>query len=308
MTRNFILGGRKAVFLFFVAASAFLAVSCGSTHKSAAVRKDAQIRIGTYNLWRSDIGKDEYAWDVRKHILARSVVDNAFDVFAAEEVDTTMFRELPALVKKAGGRYEWLTFSPYDPDGKGSMKAQAIVFRSDRFKVLEFHHFWCSETPDRMSTGWDEGKFKRGACCAILREKGSGRKIFVMASHFPLGKEARLHFAPIVIERAMQYNPEGLPSFFIGDLNTRENRPESEILRTYWTDAFRTVPAQRRVGPAGSFNNHNVGADMQKAPRIDFVYYRGEGISPERYVTNDAKYDGIYPSDHCPVYVDFTIK
>lgn len=282
------------------AAVMLLAVSCGSGRQS--------IRIGTYNLWRSDIGKNEYAWDLRKGVLARSIVDNGFDVFAAEEVDTTMFRELPDLVKKAGGKYEWLTFSPYDPEGKGSMKAQAIVFRSDRFEAEEFHHFWCSETPDRMSTGWDEGKFKRGACCAVLREKRSGRRIFVMASHFPLGKEARLHFAPIVIEKAQAYNPDCLPSFLVGDLNTRQERPESGILRSYWTDAFIAVPDSLREGPKGSFNNHNVNADMEKVPRIDFVYFRGEGIVPERYVTNAAKYGEIYPSDHCPVYVDFTIN
>lgn len=291
-----------------VAVSAFCAVSCGTARKTPASPREMQVRIGTYNLWRSDIGKNEYAWAGRKHILARSIVDNAFDVFAAEEVDTAMFRELPDLVKKAGGNYEWHTFSPYDPEGKGSMKAQAIVFRADRFELVDFHHFWCSETPDVISTGWDEQKFKRGACCATLKDKETGRKIFVMASHFPLGKEARLYFAPIVIERAKLYNQDGLPSFLVGDLNTRQERPESEILRSYWNDAFITVPTEKRTGPVGSFNNHNVDADMEKAPRIDFVYYKGEGVCAERYVTNDAKYEAIYPSDHCPVYVDFIIK
>lgn len=284
----------------------FCAVSCGSAQKTAGTRGDDAVRIGTYNLWRSDIGKGEYAWAERKAVLARSIVENAFDIFSAQEVDTTMFRELPGLVRDAGGNYEWLTFSPYSPDGTGSMKAQALVYRPDRFEVLEFHHFWCSETPDVMSTGWDEGKFKRGACCATVKDKRSGHKMFVMVSHFPLGKEARLHFAGIVIERAKKYNPEGLPSFLIGDLNTREERPESEVLRTYWTDAF--LSGAPKEGPAGTFNNHGLNSDMEQAPRIDFVYFRGQGVTPLRYVVNGSRYGSIYASDHCPVYVDFTIK
>jgi len=265
-----------------------------------------QTRIGTFNLWRSDIGKEEYRWDNRKDILAQAIIDNNFDIFAAEEVDTTMFRELPGIVEMKGGHYEWLTFSPYAADGKGAMKAQAIVYRADRFEALDFHHFWCSETPDVMSTGWDEGKFKRGACCATFKDKKNGKKIFVMVSHFPLGKEARLHFAPVVIERAKQYNPENLPSFFMGDLNTRSERPESEILRSYWQDAF--FVAKVKEGPTGTFNNHGVNKDMENAPKIDFVYFRGDGVKAEKYVCNPQQYNGIYPSDHCPVYVDFKIK
>lgn len=242
----------------------------------------------------------------RRDRLARAIVDCGMDVFAAEEVDTAMFRQLPALVEAKGGNYSWQTFSPYDAEGKGSVKAQAIVYKTDVFEMLDFHRFWCSETPDKMSTGWDDVKFKRGACCATLRHKASGKRIFVMASHFPLGKEARLHFAPIVVARAKEYNPENLPSFLVGDLNTRQERPESAILREWWSDSY--LMAWEKVGTRGTFNNHDVGTDMDNAPRIDFVYFRGNGVTPRRYVCNTVKYEGLYPSDHCPVYVDFTIN
>lgn len=265
-----------------------------------------QYRIGTYNLWRSDLGKDEYSWSLRKDRLVQSIKDNEMDIFAAEEIDTTLFREIPELLEQ----YEWLVFSPYAPDGSGSIKAQAIVYRKDKFEPLDFHHFWLSPSPDEISGGWDEMKFKRGACCATFRLKGvrGDKRIFVMVSHFPLGKEARLNIAPLMIEREKLYNPEGLPSFFMGDLNTREERPESEILRSWWTDSYLALPDTMKEGPKGTFNNHGKNVDMETAPRIDFVYYRGEGISPLRYVCNDGLYNGLYPSDHCPVYVDFLIK
>ncbi|MDD7153797.1 MAG: hypothetical protein SPF80_00165, partial [Candidatus Cryptobacteroides sp.] len=84
-------------------------------------------------------------------------------------------------------------------------------------------------------------------------------------------------------------------------------RPESEILRTWWKDSYIVLPADRKDGPKGTFNNHGLNEDMDIAPRIDFVYFRGEKIEPLRYVCDDTLYDGLYPSDHCPVYVDFLI-
>lgn len=285
-----------------------LLLSSCSVYRGARTEEES-IRIGTYNLWRSDIGKGDYLWESRKFRLAQSIIDNEMDIFAAEEVDTTIFREIPSMLdnKMKTGKYAWKLFSPYNPAGEGAIKAQALIYRSDKFELLEFHHFWLSPTPDQMSSGWDEQKFKRGACCAILRSNKSGKKIFVMVSHFPLGKEARLNVAPLIIERAGQYNPENLPAFFVGDLNTREERPESEILRSYWTDAFIALPQEKKEGPKGTFNYYDVTRDMDAAPRIDFVYFRGAGIRPLKYVCNDSTYNGLYPSDHCPVYVDFAL-
>jgi len=232
------------------------------------------IRVGTYNLWRSDLGKGDYRWEVRKDRLAKSIVENNFDIFAAEEVDTTMFRELPGTVKRNGGRYTWFTFSPYNPEGKGAIKAQALVFKTSRFKMLENHHFWFSETPDKMSSGWDEMKFKRGGCCFILKDKKTKQRIFVMVSHMPLAKTANYEAAKIILDKARQFNPENLPAFFIGDLNTTPGTSSSELLRTYWSDPFFADIVH--VGSKGTFNSHNIDKDMDKAGRIDYVYYRGE--------------------------------
>lgn len=298
---------KTTVFLVSSLLPMMLLTSCGNAAKQSARHSEGiSVRIGTYNLWRSDLGKDDYRWEVRKDRLAQSIIDNGFDIFAGEEVDTAMFRELPGIVASKGGKYSWFTFSPYDKDGKGSMKAQALIYRSDRFQVIEDHHFWFSETPDEMSSAWDEKKFKRGACCFIMRERKSGTRFFVMVSHMPLGREANYEAAKIILERAAKYNPDNLPAVFIGDLNTRQERNSSELLRSYWTDSFLTdIPHE---GPRGTFNSHDVTRDMDTAIRIDYIYYRGEGIVPRKYVVNDRKYDGFYASDHCPVYVDFTIK
>jgi endonuclease/exonuclease/phosphatase family metal-dependent hydrolase len=265
------------------------------------------LRIGSYNLWRSDLGKDEYAWDVRKSRLIQSIKDIRFDIFGAEEVDTTMIKELPTLFKKAGLNYEMFIFSPYREDGGIGNKAQAIIYDPERLEMLDDHHFWYSETPDSISGGWDEMKFRRGGCCGNFRDKKSGRKFFFMLSHMPLGKEANLHAAEIVLQRAEMYNTGHLPAIFVGDLNTRPDSPSSELLRTYWTDIYGYLPAERLEGPQGTFNSHNIEKDMESAQRIDFIYFRGDKVKPQVYCCFNRLYDGLYPSDHCAIYSDIII-
>ncbi len=298
--------------VFYILFASLALMSCGTgKHAESAVDASASymnLRVGSYNLWRSDLGKGEYQWNLRKDKLARAIADIDFDIFGIQEVDTTIQRELPLLVEKEGGDYSWFVVSPYSEDGAGS-KAQGIVYRKSRFEMLESHRFWLSPTPDVMSSGWDEMKFKRGACCAIFRDKVSGMKFFFMMSHMPLGHEANANSAPIIIERAKMYNPENLPSFFAGDLNTREERPASQLFRTWWNDTFLSLPAEMKTGSTGTFNNHGLNlGKMETAPRIDFIYYRGEGIEPLHYTCDGRMDGGIFPSDHCPVYADFRVR
>ncbi len=134
-------------------------------------------------------------------------------------------------------------------------------------------------------------------------------KFFFMMSHMPLGHEANANSAPIILERAKMYNPENLPSFFAGDLNTREERPASQLFRTWWNDTFLSLPAEMKTGSTGTFNNHGLNlGKMETAPRIDFIYYRGEGIEPLHYTCDGRMDGGIFPSDHCPVYADFRVR
>lgn len=266
------------------------------------------VKIGSYNLWRSDLGKGDYNWEVRKFRLAESIADCDFDIFGAQEVDLRIQKELPSLIKDAGGAdYKWFIFSPYDKDGGIGDKAQALLYKSDRFEITETHHFWFSETPDVMSSGWDETKYKRGGCCAIFRDLKTGDRFFIMLSHMPLAKTANAKAAEIIVEKAAEYNPENLPALFVGDLNTTPDTPSSERLREYWTDTFLSLPAKRISGPSGTFNGARAGRDMNAANRIDYIYFRGN-VKPADYTCHDKLYDGFYPSDHCPIYANLLIR
>ena len=79
------------------------------------------------------------------------------------------------------------------------------------------------------------------------------------------------------------------------------------MFRSYWNDTFLTVPADVRKGSVGTFNKRGENEDMNAAPRIDYIYYRGEGFKPLGYTCDNRRYEGYYPSDHCPIYADFIV-
>ncbi len=281
---------------------AVFAILCLTSCKS----NDSTIRVGSYNLWVTHLGKENYAWDVRKERLAQSFADVNFDIVGCQEVDTLHQKELPELIRNAGGAdYRWFVFSPYDTLGGVGNKAQAVLYKADRFEIEESHHFWFSETPDVISSGWDEMRFKRGGLCLKMKDKATGKEFIFMHAHMPLGQKANLHASEILIERSKMYNPENLPQFFVGDLNTRPDTPSSDLLRTHWNDSY--LNCENAESGIGTFNGAVTERDMEVARRIDYIYYKGD-IELKEYEVVTTKYDGYFPSDHCPLYVDAIIK
>ena len=282
-------------------------VSCGASHKAQkTAADDSKFKLVSYNVWISKLGKGDNAWEFRKDRLAKSIVDLNADIIGMQEVDIRIQDELPGLLAKHGAPdYEWYIFSPYSSDGKGN-KAQALMYRKDRFQILESHFFWMSETPEVMSKGWDEHKFYRGGFCVVMKDMKTGKKFFLMHSHFPLGQEARARAADVAIAMEKKYNKKGLPSFLIGDLNNRPDSEGSGILRTYWTDSFLALPEELKEGSVGTLNSVKLDRDMNAAPRIDYVYFRNTE-APLKYGCFNNRYDGFWPSDHCAVYVEIKL-
>jgi endonuclease/exonuclease/phosphatase family metal-dependent hydrolase len=276
--------------------------------------KPAELRVGTYNLRRAPLdAKDpDNNWKVREPRLIQSILDNEFDLCGLQEVDSAEQESIPRMLAERGVAYDSYFFGPYADDGHGT-KAHGLLWRKDRFKLVgEPHYFWISNPPDKKQVndiGSNlKGKFIRGGFCVVLKDRKCGRKYFMMVTHAPLNKEQHAANAHVFIDMERKYNPKGYPSFFVGDFNAREEHAASAVYRSWWTDSYRAFDdrPELRKGPEGTFNGWKL--DQEPVSRIDFIYFRGKGVTPLRYVCNDARYDGFFPSDHFPVYVDFEIK
>lgn len=261
------------------------------------------LRVGSYNLRMQQLDKGENDWSVRRARVMQSIRENGFDIFGVQEL--TDFAQ-DHLREDLGDTYEFVFFSPYSQDGKGT-KAHGIAWRKDKIKLLECHRFWLSENPDSCSYNdfWQRdgkiSKFKRGATCCLFETK-SGKKFIFMCTHAALSPEDNAKYAHVLIDREKMYNPKGYPSFLVGDMNVREDAPSSELWRTYWDDAALCVEEK----PAGTFNGFRLRSDEER-PRIDFIYCRGK-VRIKDYFCNTKLYDGLFASDHYPIGADVVIR
>lgn len=263
--------------------------------------RPVSIRIGSYNLRMQQLDKGENDWSVRKSRVMQSIEDNAFDVFGLQEL--TEFAQ-DDLREALGKKYQFIFFSPYSQDGVGG-RAQGIAFDRKRFKLVEYHYFWPSDTPEVMNVNDHHAghTYKRGAACCVLADrKNHGKKIFVMNCHAPLGREDHFNSSHVYVDVEKKYNPDGLPSFFVGDFNARPDHPSTLYFQTYWKDSAIT----RGCADKSTFNSFSTDPSAWdvECRRIDYIYYRNIG-DPVKYECNRTLYDALPASDHFPVWADF---
>ena len=292
---------RFVTYLLMAAIVAFSATSCASL-------KPSTLRVGSYNLRRAPLDKKspDNNWQVREPRVIRSIIACGFDLCGLQEVDSDEQESIPRLLAAEGAEFGSYFFGPYADDGHGT-KAHGLLWRKDRFEMDgEPHYFWLSDPPEKKQIN-DGEKMIRGGFCAILRDVKDGRRYFMMVTHAPLNKQQHADNAHIFIDMEKKYNPKGYPSFFVGDMNARETDDASAVYRSWWTDSYHAFDdkPELRTGPQGTFNEWKPVSDPSR--RIDFIYYRGKGVQPQRYVCDDTLYDGLVASDHFPIYVDFRI-
>lgn len=294
---------REAVILFKTDGGKEASVTISQKADDQGVSAEsAQVRIGSYNIRMSnmDNANADNKWSVRKSRLWSSIKDCEFDVFGLQEVSSTAQTDLKA---EFGSTYGMVFFSPYSQNGKGD-KAQGIMFRSDKFTLSNFHYFWLGPDPDAMSSSdvTASTSYNRGGCCGIITHKATGVKFFFMNAHGCLSEDARTAYAMVFEQMEKRYNPDGLPSFFVGDLNEQPTGNMYKKIAGYWKDAWLT--AQSKTGIENTFNSFSL---VNGKSRIDYIMYRGKAVA-KHYCCDNTLYNNLYPSDHFPVYTDFVIS
>jgi endonuclease/exonuclease/phosphatase family metal-dependent hydrolase len=182
----------------------------------------------------------------------------------------------------------------------------AIFFRRDRFHVLDFDHFWLSDTPSVIgSKTWGNADI-RMVTWVKLRDRRTGTVVYHVNTHFDNRSEySRVRSAQLVLERVRGFEP-GAPVVATGDFNTAAGTTQQTYAiltgRDAFADTWTTAP---RRGPAyntlGDWRPPVLGGD-----RIDWILARGP-IRTQWTQIDPYQHDGRYPSDHLPVIADLVL-
>ena len=255
------------------------------------------LRVATYNL-RLDTKSDSLnAWPYRKDKVKALIQYHDLDVVGTQEGFHHQLQgicELPEYAYTGAGR----------DDGKNEGEHSAIIYKKDRFEILESGNFWLSETPDVPGKGWDATCCNRICSWAKFKEKKTGKTFYFFNVHFDhQGKIARQESGKLMVKK-MKEITKGNTVICTGDFNSTPETEQIKLLSEYLHDS-RIVTKSPPYGPEGTFT-HRFGNPIGPG-RIDFIFVSNNiDVLKYAHVTdNDGKY---YPSDHIPVIADIILK
>lgn len=247
-------------------------------------------------------------WEVRREMQVDMIRKYSPDIIGTQEglkgqIDDLMDR-LPEYVVIGEGR-----------KGGDDDEHMAIFFKRDAVRLREMHSFQLSETPDVIGSGPEVNlRMVTWARLAFINKPAQGeaspypgdyrghwgntREFYLFNTHFFNGSDeavARLNSAKLIMKRINALDRFGAwtqerPVFLIGDFNSR---PDGDVYKTF-------------VGDGKTEGVHLLKDSIKGGRGIDWILYRGN-VEVLSYENVDYNVDGVYPSDHKPIYVKVRI-
>ncbi len=247
------------------------------------VPKDSEVvRIMSFNVRDGEFDREE--------IVPQVVADYMPDSVGFQECEGTWY----------------LTLKTYLPDyeiiGVGRWtgikqlgESTAIMYRKDKYKLVDWGTFWLSETPYIPSIGWD-ANYARTCTWAILENKETGKQYAHFNTHLDNGGwEARVNGLDMILSRIAEFD---MPVVLTGDFNFSTGTAVYRQLTTALTNVSDIAQTADSGGTA-----HGYAGGIGTAP-IDFICINYKIDTVKTYKIIRDKYNDRYVSDHYPIYSD----
>lgn len=251
------------------------------------------IKLISYNLRNGRAQDGANTWENRRHATAQMLREEAPDLFGVQEAYLDQLQyieaECPQYAYVGVGR----------DDGAQGGETMAVFYLKSRFDLLDSGTFWLSETPEKVSRGWD-GACNRTATWVELRDKQTGKEFFYFNTHLDhMGKVAREEGIKLLVARIRSIAGKS-PVIVGGDFNTPVDSPIFKPLTKYMKSVREKAV---KSDSKGTFNGFGSAPDTIV---IDHLYYHG-GLKCLEFETLDGNYGAPYISDHYPIAMVFTL-
>ncbi|PQJ13056.1 endonuclease [Flavipsychrobacter stenotrophus] len=261
---------------------------------SAAVSAQ-HITIGTYNLRYDNPADAGNLWKDRAPTVASLIKFYDFDILGTQEGLKNQLDDistaLPIYARYGVGR----------DDGIDAGEHSAIFFKKDRFILKDKGDFWLSETPDKPTLGWDATCCKRICSWVQLKDKQSGKMLWVFNAHYDhQGQIAREESSKLILKKIKEIAGDNIV-ILTGDLNGGYSTDCYKIIATSGTlkDTYEQADHPYTNNP--SFNGF--GKQIDGSDIIDHIFTT-KHFKIKRWGILSDTYHGKYPSDHFPVLAE----
>lgn len=253
-------------------------------HRVAAPAPREDMTIVSYNVRyyndNADFGKCH--WYARAKYLLRNVEKLQPDVLCMQEVHPPQYvffeKHLVGYDSVIGYR-----------DDKESSEACPIYFNAARFTLLDSGTFWLSDTPDVMSKYEDSWHYRISTFVKLRDADGTVLTVFNVHPDYRI-EDVRIRQLAVLADRVRRAEGNVIVT---GDFNAvkgeKSLEPFEELLRDskdFRGDVF-----------GATFN----GFGEKPEEWIDFIYLPKDCTLVDTGI-DKTLYDGVYPSDHYPIY------
>lgn len=233
------------------------------------------------------------SWFYRADLLFAAVTEQNPDIIGFQEVTKIHYKYLKS---KLTGYEDTIKYRDNSPLSESC----PIFYNTKRFECVDSGGFWLSETPEKKSRDWGAACYR--ICSYVkLRQISDGSQLVVFNTHLDhISDEARIKGINVVLEKIKQFG--SLPSIIMGDFNAEEDSQTYKAAIEIFDDA-----KYRTSNPDKSATYQNFGKELERE-NIDYFMISKTGIDIKDYHIINTTYDGVYPSDHFPIKIDFELS
>lgn len=266
-----------------------------------AAQESVTMNVMSFNIRYDNPEDGNQNWHHRKENVVRMINFYDLDIIGMQEVLAHQLKYLKTRLT------QYKTVGVGREDGIDKGEFSPIFYRKELYKELKSGTFWLSDTPGKVSKGWDAA-LERIASWVILKNKKSGKQCIVINTHFDhIGVQARLESARLLKKKSVELAAD-LPLILTGDFNLV---PESEAIRILLeADGKNTLlnsssEAHYTYGPnwtSSGFDNR----PFENRKVIDYIFLR-KVKKVHRYAVISEMLEDLYLSDHCPVFAQIEL-
>ena len=254
------------------------------------------IKVMTYNLKNGSPSAE------RKANTIKDISDYMPDTIGTQE---THLKWINALKGSLSDEYELVGEQRYgngaDVLEKNDNEASAILYRKNKFNLIDSGTYWLSETPEVVNSKLEESKYVRIMTYVVLERKSDGVRFVHVNTHLNTTPSINLRQVEIMVSLVNEkiYSKHGkLPTYYTGDFNadpTSANEDGYKYLISTGTEN------SRDIAEITSTENTIKGGGM-----IDHCVVTKGDFLVTFFDVGDDKGDAD-TSNHYPVYVEMYI-
>ena len=191
-------------------------------------------------------------------------------------------------------------------DGKRAGEMMAIYYDTTRLTLLDSGTFWLSETPEKVSIGWDAA-CKRTCTWGHFKVNDTGFEFLYFNTHLDhLGSLARKNSIKLIVAKMTELNPDNVPVFLSGDFNSTTDDPIFDPLKASLKDAREVSAISDKIITYNGFGTVTDNPNTRKEWVIDHIFF--SGVNPMAFMVLNGNYGVPFISDHYPISFKFSTQ